>query len=129
MLNYFVFYTSRECRSDVVDAVKALKSGGVSVGIIVLLGAGGEYFYRKHVDDTINVINEMQLDMEDILYFSELIIGEDLQYTRDAFQHRLGILNDHHKTMQADEIERNLVFKNAEETPHISRYDIREFVY
>ncbi len=114
---------------DVVDAVKALKSGGISVGIIVLLGAGGEYFNRKHVDDTINVINEMQLDMEDILYFSELIIGEDLQYTRDAFQHRLGILDDHHKSIQADEIERNLVFKNAEETPHISRYDIREFVY
>ena len=46
---------------DLVDAVKALKSGGVSVGIIVLLGAGGRKFYRKHIDDTINRINEMRL--------------------------------------------------------------------
>jgi hypothetical protein len=110
-------------------SVRALKAGGVSVGIIVLLGAGGNKFYRKHIDDTIQIINKMQLDMEDIIYFSELIVSEDLQYSRDAFQHHLGNLSADQISLQAEEIERNLIFKTGEETPHISRYDIREFVY
>ena len=63
---------------DVVRAVKEIKSGGVSVGIIVLLGAGGRLFAEKHVSDTIEVINQMDLDADDILYFSELIENKDL---------------------------------------------------
>jgi hypothetical protein len=114
---------------DLVDAVRTLKSGGVSVGIIVLLGAGGKKYYRKHVDDTIKIINEMRLDVEDILYFSELFVSDNIQYSRDAFHHHLGNLSADQISLQADEIERNLIFKNREEIPHISRYDIREFVY
>ena len=114
---------------DMVSAVRTIKAGGVSVGIIVLAGAGGQKFYKKHVRDTIAAINAMQLDAEDILYFSELVGGEDLQYTRDAFQHQLGTLNPEQIAEQIEEIERKLVFKDNQDTPHISRYDIREFVY
>ena len=67
--------------------------------------------------------------MDDIIYFSELVVSEDLQYSRDAFQHHFGNLGADQISLQAEEIERNLVFKNGEESPHISRYDIREFVY
>ncbi len=115
--------------SDVAHAVEAMKAGGVAVGVIVLLGAGGHAYAKDHVRETVKALNSMPLDLDDIIYFSELIENENLPYTQDAFQAGLKPLTAEERIAQADAIERRLVFSDAGGTPHISRYDIREFVY
>jgi hypothetical protein len=115
--------------SDAVQAVRAMKKGGVSVGVIVLLGAGGRKFSRQHVRDTIRALNEMKLDMDDLLYFSELVEQEDMEYVQDAYDASLKPLSAEERTAQGEKIERGLRFSNSGGVPHISRYDIREFVY
>lgn len=114
---------------DALRAVQAMKSAGVAVGIIVLLGAGGQRYAREHVDDTIQLINRMELDLDDIIYFSELIESEGLEYVQHAYQARLQPLSPEERITQGDMIERGLIFPEQNGTPHISRYDIREFVY
>jgi hypothetical protein len=114
---------------DVLQAVRAIKSGGVDVGIIALAGAGGRAYAQQHVRDTVRLVNQMPLDLNDILYFSELIESENLTYVSDAYQADLQPLTPDQRAAQADEIERQLVFSEAGGTPHISRYDIREFIY
>jgi radical SAM superfamily enzyme YgiQ (UPF0313 family) len=114
---------------DVLKAVQAIKTGGIAVGIIVLLGAGGQQYARRHVDDTVRLINAMPLDADDLIYFSELIETEDLEYTRAAFRADLKPLTSDARIAQGDEIERRLKFDMHSGVPHISRYDIREFVY
>jgi hypothetical protein len=115
--------------SDAIQAVNAMKAGGVAVGVIVLLGAGGLAYERQHVADTIRALNSMHLDMEDIIYFSELIEGEDLDYTRDAYQGNWQPLLPEQRIAQGERIEAALLFSDEGGVPHISRYDIREFVY
>jgi hypothetical protein len=114
---------------DVVRAVRAIKSGGVAVGVIVLLGAGGGQYAQAHVEDTVEALNAMKLGMDDIIYFSELVVGEGLAYAADAFQAGLRPLSHEERVGQGEAIERGLRFSPADGTPHISRYDIREFVY
>jgi radical SAM superfamily enzyme YgiQ (UPF0313 family) len=114
---------------DAVQAVRTMKAGGAAVGVIVLLGAGGKAYDREHVRDTVRVINAMQLDMDDILYFSELIEAEGMPYVQDAYQAGLKPLTSAERIAQAEQIESQLRFSQAGGTPHISRYDIREFVY
>jgi hypothetical protein len=114
---------------DVLQAVRAMKEGGVSVGIIVLLGAGGKQHHRAHVDETITALNAMRLDMDDLVYFSELIESEGMEYTRDAYANRLEPLTPAERVAQGEEIEARLRFSVQSGSPHISRYDIREFVY
>jgi hypothetical protein len=114
---------------DMVRAVQAMKSGGIPLGIIVLLGAGGREYARQHVQDTIAVLNRMELDADDLLYFSELIEDEGMQYTRDAYLARLQPLTPEERIEQGEQIESQLIFDPARGIPHISRYDIREFVY
>jgi hypothetical protein len=114
---------------DVLQAVRAIKSGGVDVGIIVLLGAGGHTYARRHIADTVRLINQMDLDLNDIIYFSELIESESLSYVTDAYQSMLKPLTSQERIAQADAIESQLIFSERGGTPHISRYDIREFVY
>lgn len=114
---------------DVIQAVRNMKSGGVAVGIIILLGAGGKKYAASHVHDTINAINAMPLDMDDLIYFSELVENENLPYVKDAYQNALLPLNDQERSAQSEAIESGLIFSSQGGTPHISRYDIREFVY
>jgi hypothetical protein len=115
--------------SDAVRAVRAMKEGGIAVGVIVLLGAGGQAYARQHVRDTVRILNEMKLDMNDLLYFSELVEKEDMEYVEDAYKASLKPLSPEERLAQGETIECGLKFSSGGGVPHISRYDIREFVY
>lgn len=110
--------------ADAVVAVSAMKAAGVAVGIIVLLGAGGEQYSAAHVEQTSAVLNAMPLDKRDILYFSELVVSEGLPYAADAASAALRALSAGARAGQQEAIEARLRV-----APHISRYDIREFMY
>ena len=112
-----------------LHTVRAIKSAGVAVGVIILLGAGGRAYADGHVRETIRTLNLMPLDMDDQIYFSELIEQEGMRYSIRAFQEELEPLSERDRLHQAEQIESGLKFTSAGGTPHISRYDIREFVY
>ena len=114
---------------EVVRAVQAMKAGGVAVGIIILLGAGGHTYAPGHVKATIEALNAMPLDMDDIIYFSELVADDSMEYTKSAYQSNLISLTAQERIAQGEEIQQALVFDEQRGTPHISRYDIREFIY
>ena len=114
--------------ADAIHAVRSIKAGGIAVGVIVLLGAGGKVYEKAHIKDTVHALNLMGLDMDDLIYFSELIVSEDMEYVQAAFQADLDPLNPEEQAAQGEAIEGGLKFSDRG-TPHISRYDIREFVY
>ncbi|HSM23704.1 MAG TPA: radical SAM protein [Anaerolineaceae bacterium] len=114
--------------NDAVSAVQQIKTAGISVGIIVLLGAGGKRYQEGHIRDTINIINKMNLDADDLIYFSELIESEGLDYSKRAFSTNLEPLSSQERFIQRQKIEQGLIFANND-SPHISTYDIRDFVY
>jgi len=111
-----------------IGTVQAIKTAGIAVGVIILLGAGGHKYSAAHIEDTIKVINEMKLNADDIIYFSELVESEGLAYTKQAYQEELKPMTSEERVRQGEEIESRLIFPN-DSTPHIARYDIREFVY
>jgi len=113
---------------DALSAVHAIKKANISVGVIILLGAGGKQFEANHIRDTIKILNEMNLDADDLIYFSELIDNENIDYTTNASQKILNPLTSEERILQGEIISRELVF-SENGTPHISRYDIRDFVY
>jgi hypothetical protein len=110
-------------------AVRKMKAGGVPVGIIILLGAGGRKYAAGHIEDTVSVLNRMNLGLDDQIYFSELVEFEELPYAMNAFQADIHPLDLSDARQQAELIQSKLDFDLRSGTPHISRYDIREFVY
>ena len=72
--------TPRKCWTP----VRAAKQGGVRVGVIVLIGAGGEPFFDAHVRDTIQVIRAMQLEPGDYVYLSPLVAAHGAEYAEIA---------------------------------------------
>ena len=70
----------------------------------------------------------MNLDADDLIYFSELIESDGLEYSKQAFSANLEPLSSQERFLQRKSIEENLIFSESG-TPHISTYDIRDFVY
>ncbi len=113
---------------DALKAVEEIKKGGLSVGIIILLGAGGQQYAKQHIQNTVKLINQMALDADDLIYFSELIENSDLAYTKLAYQARLSPLTPLEREKQGQIMSQQFKFYQND-APHISRYDIRDFVY
>ncbi|MCI0476353.1 MAG: radical SAM protein, partial [Anaerolineales bacterium] len=114
---------------DVIRLVGDVKAGGVAVAVIVLVGAGGEKYAAQHVRHTVNLINALPLDQNDLIYFSELVDYPHSEYS--ALAHEANI-----RPLTIGEIEHQMTlmragfrFANFDRAPKVSYYDIREFIY
>jgi len=112
--------------ADALAAVRQIKAGGVGVGVIVMLGLGGERYATGHVADSVAMLNRMGLGRGDLLYFSEFI-PHSTAYAAKADTPDLRPLPRPLMQAQREAIIGGL--KLGEERPQIASYDIREFVY
>jgi hypothetical protein len=111
--------------ADAIETVRSIKAAGLHVGVIVLIGLGGDRFVAGHTRDTIAVLNHMQLGDGDLIYFSDLVEAADTPYPRLAAQQGLRALSADERAAQRAAIRRSLNLNGVK----ISNYDIREFVY
>jgi radical SAM superfamily enzyme YgiQ (UPF0313 family) len=119
---------------DAVAAVQRMKTGGVGVGVIVMLGLGGERYADGHVYDTITTVNQMGLGRDDLLYFSEFI-PYGTAYDTQVKEPDLWPLTRPQMMAQREAIIAGLCFGDlgpdgrSAGAPRIATYDIREFIY
>jgi hypothetical protein len=110
---------------DAIETVQAIKAAGIHVGLIVLIGLGGERFAASHAADTVEVLNQMPLDHGDLLYFSDLVAEPGTPYPQQIVQHGIRALDGAERTAQRNLIRSGLSPSGVK----ISNYDVREFVY
>ncbi len=114
---------------DVCHAVNTIKAGGVSVGLIVMVGVGGEQFREAHRRATVDLLTRLPLDAEDIIYLSPFVADATSPYVEDAQNAGIEAMSE---PCIDDEI---AAFRTAlkpwahPKGVRISVYDIREFVY
>ena len=53
-----------------VDAVRDLKAAGIAVGVIGMVGLGGDRFAAQHLAGTLATIGAMPLNAQDVIYLS-----------------------------------------------------------
>jgi radical SAM superfamily enzyme YgiQ (UPF0313 family) len=110
---------------DVIETVHAIKTAGINVGVIVMIGLGGDHYATRHVADTATVLNALQLGAGDLLYLSDLVEEPGTPYPRLALQHDLRALTAAERAAQRADLRRGLHLTGVK----ISNYDVREFVY
>lgn len=105
--------------------VKTLKTVGLGVCLIVMVGLGGHRYREEHARASLNVLKSMPLGAQDLVYLSPFI--EQRGSTYQSQREEMG-LTPMSETEVDSELERlaaeirNLGLK-------ASRYDIREFIY
>jgi hypothetical protein len=110
---------------DAIETVRTIKAAGINVGLIVMIGLGGDYFAAGHVADTIEVVKRMPLSNGDLLYLSNLVEEPGTPYPRLAQQHDIHALGTDGRSGQRAALRAGLSLPGVK----VSNYDVREFVY
>jgi len=116
-------------RSEIIDAVRRMKTAGLNVGVIAMVGVGGDRFAATHVEETINAINAMELGDGDIIYLSDFVNHRGLPYERLARERGIRDLTSLELKTQRNGIRAGLRWKDPGKPAQVSLYDIREFIY
>lgn len=66
--------------ADAVDAVRALRAGGVSVGVILMAGIGGDRYAADHVAHSVDAVRAMHLGGNDQVYISNYVSAPGTEY-------------------------------------------------
>ncbi|MHC4731017.1 MAG: radical SAM protein [Planctomycetota bacterium] len=96
--------------ADTLRLTRALKAAGISVGLIFLLGAGGDALAEDHVRDSGALVRAADLDAGDFVYLSPLVRPDGHMAKGAALQET---------TMR----------EAMGEGPRVAVYDIRAFIY
>ncbi len=115
--------------ADVVHAVETIKKGGVQVGVIFMVGVGGDRYREPHFVDTVATIRRMPLGAGDIVYISPFVASPDAPYVHDARRAGIRPLSDEDIWHEVQRFRRALLPWGKPRGVKISYYDIREFIY
>ncbi len=114
---------------DVLRAVRTIKAGGVQVGIIFMVGIGGERFRESHFRDTAALIQSMPLGRGDIVYISPFVADANAPYVYDAAEAGILPLTPEEIRQEVHRFRAALLPWARERDVRLSHYDIREFIY
>ncbi len=110
---------------DAIETVQTLKAAGINVGVIVMIGLGGDRYAAGHVADTQRALNSMRLGPGDLLYLSDLVEESGTPYPALAACSNIRPLSPAQRADQRASLRYGLQLHSAK----ISNYDVREFVY
>ena len=111
---------------DTIRAVQQIKAGGVDVGLVVMLGVGGQRYAEGHVRDTISALNDMGLGGDDLLCFVESTPFGAL-YTTPSGGPDPWLLTQSQMLAQREDIVAGLRFDGT--VPQTTTCDVCEFIY
>ncbi len=111
-----------------IDLVRNIKAAGISVGVIVLAGAGGDRFAPQHVQATLATLRAMPLDARDIVYLSPLVVSGSEGYV--AHMRELGARLLTEAELRAQVASFKQALKQAwPRPPRVTLYHLEEFLY
>ena len=107
-----------------LQTVRAAKAAGVTVGVIVLVGAGGEPYFDDHVRHTVELIQSMRLGRGDFVYLSPLVNAEKTEYEQLMEAENIRPLSPERLAEQEKQIRAGI--KSA---AYVAHYEVQHFVY
>lgn len=111
-----------------MDTVHRVKAGGMSVGVIFLLGLGGRQFAERHERGIVNACRRLPLSAGDMVYLSPLVTTTGSAYADWEVQEDIRPLCAETLAEQ----EQRVVSALRSFLPagvRVAPYDLREFVY
>jgi len=114
--------------AEALELVGRLKAAGIHVGIIVMLGIGGDRYADHHIADTLATVNSMGLESRDLLYLSPLVADPDSPYRQREREAGIRPLSEADTDWQLHALKAGLRFEPGKR-PKVAVYDIRDFIY
>jgi hypothetical protein len=107
---------------------RALKEGGVQLGLIVMVGIGGERYAASHLRETLAALGNMPLGSGDLVYLSPLEASPDSPYRQREREAGIRPLGDAEMAGQLLALRAGLRQRPGRR-PAVAVYDVRDLVY
>ena len=91
--------------SDAIEAVQSLRAGGVSVGVILMAGIGGDRFAVEHVARSVDAVRAMGLGPRDQVYLSNYVPAPGTEYPAEAASAGIAALDEAAIVAQRDTLQ------------------------
>ena len=115
--------------AQILETVTAARLGGLRVGVIVLIGAGGEQFFEAHVRETVKLIRAMELKRGDFVYLSPLVSADNTEYAALAAAENIAPLSPARMAEQERRMRDGIGASPTRAGPYVARYEMEDFVY
>ena len=122
-----LFLNKGQLNSDIIELTHNLKKGGIDVGIIFLVGAGGQKYAEQHLVDSINLLKQLPLGKGDIVYLSELY-ETNSNYEKSMVEQNIPLPTRQEIRQWSNEFKSRLKELYPTEV-QVSVYDINQFFY
>ena len=113
--------------NDAQQFVERLKTAGLRVSVILMVGIGGAQFAADHTRQTLDLAGRLALDRTDVVYLSPFRMNEGSAYAQQAAKAGATALGTDATEAQYTELRDGI--RLALPGTRVARYDIREFVY
>ncbi len=117
--------TAREA----LTLIRRIKKAGITLGIIVMAGIGGEKYALEHIDETVSILKAMEMGSGDILYISDFLMHPDSEYVRRSSAGGIKDLNFDGILAQRKTMTDALLDKARSSGFKIAPYSIQDFIY
>jgi Radical SAM superfamily len=114
--------------AEALALTRALKEGGVQVGVIVMVGIGGERYAAAHLRETVAALGAMPLGPGDLIYLSPLEASPGSPYRQREREAGLRPLGDAEMAEQLVALRAGLRGRPGGH-PVVAVYDVRDFLY
>jgi len=113
----------------ILSIISSLHDASIGVAVIFLIGAGGKEYQQDHVQESIKLIKQMELNSKDIIYLSKLFIYK--QYYEIMVDNNIQTLSDSELESQYKIFKQELdeFYKSQNSKPIITRYELLDFIY
>lgn len=115
--------------ADVRAAVEAIKQGGLQVGLIAMVGVGGDRFQEGHFRDTVALVQSLPLGPEDLFYLSPFVEDPASPYAQQVAEAGIRPLSEEEIRAEEERFRDVLRPWARARGVRISHYDVREFIY
>ena len=109
-----------------LEPVERIKAGGINLGLVLLVGAGGSRLERNHVEWSLELLEKMPIGEGDIVYLSELRPEQEAPYYVQLEQIGSCHLDDTAMATQSAQFREAL--KAMGKGFRVARYDIRDYI-
>jgi len=122
-----LFLNKHQLNKDIIDLTHNLKRGDINIGIILLIGAGGNKYASKHLADSTKLLEQMPLGKGDIIYLSELY-KTNVNYEKSMDEGNIPLPTRQDIRRWSNEF-KSILKKQCPKDVQVSVYDINQFFY
>ncbi len=112
---------------EAAEFVACLKEAGLSVSVIVMVGAGGRRFAEAHLADSLALLERLPLDAEDLVYLSPFVLQPGSAYETRAAEGGVEPLDEDEAAAQYAAFRAGA--RSRVGAAKVALYHIDEFVY